>query len=97
MKKLLVLAVPAILLAACGSVQRVMPSSSGPEYWRGASGSTEEFRRDNVVCSSRAARMGNVSSAPDNRMDRPMQKWSNATAQQVYESCMHDNGWTPAS
>ena len=97
MKKLFVLAAPAILLAACGTVQRVMPSSSGPEYWRGASGSIEEFRRDNVVCSSRAARFGNVGTAPQNRMDRPMQKWPNATAQQAYEACMQDNGWTPVS
>ena len=70
-------------------------SSSSPEYWHSASSSVDGFRHDNAVCTARAARFGNVelSMAPDNRLDRPMQRWPNAVAQETYESCMHDVGW----
>ena len=102
MKASLALVVPTLILAACasgGGMSSLMPasSSSEPSYWRAASMSTSpsEFARDNVNCSSRAARLGNVDKAPENRVDRPMQKWPNATAQAAYESCMADAGWRP--
>lgn len=104
MKKKLALVVPSLLLAACasgGGLSSLAPasSSSEPAYWRAASMGTSpsEFARDNVNCSSRAARLGNVDNAPQNRFDRPMQKWPNATAQETYESCMADAGWRPQS
>jgi hypothetical protein len=74
-----------------------MKMGSSPEYWRGTSSSIDEFRHDNVVCSARAEKFGNVDprSAPENSIDRPMQKWPNPVAQETYESCMHDVGWQP--
>ena len=99
MKTTLAIVAPAILIAACASTGQ---SSSGPivssptTYWSGASTSATEFRRDNVVCSARAAKAGNTA-APDNRYDRPPQKWANAEAQSVYDSCMLDQGWRAAS
>ena len=90
--KIAAFAVP-FIVAACAS----SPSSSERAYWRAASMGTSpsEFARDNVNCSSRAARLGGVDSPPQNRFDRPMQKWPNATAQEAYESCMADAGWRP--
>jgi hypothetical protein len=86
-----------VVLAACSSTGGggMSLSSSAPEYWRSASGSIEGFRHDNAVCTARAARFGNVdpNMTPDNRMDRPMQKWPNAVAQEAYENCMYDVGW----
>ena len=72
-----------------------MSMGSSPEYWRGTSSSVDEFRHDNIVCSARAAKFGNLDpkTAPDNRLDRPMQKWPNAVAQETYEGCMRDVGW----
>ena len=96
MKTIPVLIGSTILLAACATAGRYMPSSNASGYWTGSSTSEDTFRHDNVVCSSRAARFGNVSNAPDNRMDRPMQRWPNATAQEAYESCMSDMGWHAA-
>jgi hypothetical protein len=97
--KLLALVAPTILVAACVSspLNGSTGSSSSSAYWRGASSSVAEFRRDNVVCSNRAARAGNVAQMPDNRIDRPMQKWANAAAQEAYESCMLQSGWQPVS
>jgi len=100
--KTILAVVPAtILLAACTStgVSGMSMGSSSPEYWRGSSSSVDEFRHDNVVCSARAAKFGNIDPkmAPDNRMDRPMQKWPNAVAQETYETCMHDTGWRSMS
>ena len=99
MKTTLAIVAPALLIAACASTGQ---PSSGPivssptTYWSGASSSSTEFRRDNVLCSARASKAGNVA-APDNRIDRSPQKWTNAEAQQVYDSCMLDQGWRPAS
>jgi hypothetical protein len=94
MKKILAVA-PAMLLAACASTSSLMPSSS-TTYWVGASSSIETFRRDNVVCSARAQKFGNVTTAPENSIDRPMQRWPNATAQDAYEACMSGYGWRAA-
>ena len=96
LKTILAVVPSAIVLAACSSAGGAMSlSSSTPEYWSSASGSIEGFRHDDAVCSARAARFGNVDlkMVPDNRMDRPMQKWPNAVAQDTYETCMHDVGW----
>ncbi len=99
MKTTLAIVAPAILIAACASTGQ---PSSGPlvasstTYWSGASTSATEFRRDNVLCSARASKAANVA-APDNRFDRPPQRWSSAEAQQVYDSCMLDQGWRAAS
>lgn len=96
MKTILAIVPTTILVAACTSTGMSL-SSSTPGYWRGTSSSLIEFQRDNTVCSGRAARFGNVdaSARPDNRMDRPMQRWPNATAQDTYEACMLDYGWRP--
>jgi len=94
-KKTSLLIAPAILLAACATGGMRMPASP-PGYWTGSSTSVEEFRHDNVVCSARASRFGNVSTAPDNRIDRPMQRWPNSVAQETYESCMSEAGWHAA-
>ncbi len=96
MKTVLAIVVPTILLAACSS-SGPLRSSSAPEYWRSSSTSAVDFQRDNSVCSGRASRFGNVQSAPQNSLDRPMQKWPNATAQETYEACMDEAGWHPAS
>ena len=99
MKKVLAIVVPTLLVAACASTG--MPSlrsaSSSPTYWVGASSSVEEFRHDNIVCSSRAARFGNVANTPTNRLDQPPQRWPNSVAQETYDACMAENGWRPAS
>jgi len=95
MKKILAVA-PAMLLAACASSPSLMPSSS-TTYWVGTSSSIEEFRHDNVVCSARAQKFGDVSTAPDNRIDRPAQRWPNATAQEAYDGCMSQKGWRAAA
>lgn len=96
MKTIPVLIASALVLGACASAGKYMPASSAPGYWNGSSTSVETFRHDNVVCSARASRFGNVSTAPDNRIDRPMQRWPNATAQETYESCMAEMGWHAA-
>jgi len=98
MKAILAIA-PAIFVAACASTNGSSSSpmgSSATRYWTGVSDSVDAFRHDNVVCSARAQKFGNLTSAPDNRIDRPMQKWPNETAQETYEQCMHDNGWRSA-
>ena len=92
MKGILAVTAPAMILAACAGGPSMMASSS-PGYWGNSGGSVTEFKRDNVICASRAQRAGNVATAPDNAYDRPMQKWSNPVAQDVYEACMADSGW----
>ena len=98
MKKILAVVPAALLLAACtstGTSGTALGYSSSPEYWRGPTSSVEGFRHDDVVCSARAAKFGNVDMkmAPDNRIDRPMQQWPNAVAQETYVNCMRDVGW----
>ena len=99
MKTILAVVPATVLLAACAStgMSGMSMSSSSPEYWRSPTNSIDAFRHDNVVCSARAAKFGNVDnqSVPDNRMDRPMQKWPNSVAQETYEGCMRDVGWRP--
>jgi hypothetical protein len=99
MKAILTLVAPAILLAACaggGPLSR-MSTSSTNAYWHSETDSVLEFRHDNVLCSNAAMKAGNVTTAPDNRMDRPPQRWSNSTAQRAYDSCMFDKGWRASS
>lgn len=96
--KAILAVVPAILVAACtstgGGSSLMASSSSSTRYWTGVSDSVDAFRHDNVVCSARASKFGNITSgAPENRIDRPMQKWPNDVAQETYEQCMHDVGW----
>ena len=95
-KTIPVLIAAAFALAACATAGRYVPASNTSAYWSGSSSSVETFRHDNVVCSARASRFGNVAAAPDNRMDRPMQRWPNQTAQETYESCMGEMGWHAA-
>ena len=96
MKATVTLLIPIVALAAaCSSAPASRTASS--EYWRATSTGVDQFPGDNLACSARASRLGNVSgAAPDNRIDRPMQKWPNASAQEVYEACMIDRGWRPA-
>ena len=97
MKATVTALVPVMLLAAACASTPQSKSSSAPEYWRATSTGANQFLADNLACSARASRLGNVTTPPpDNRIDRPMQKWPNASAQEVYESCMIDRGWRPA-
>jgi hypothetical protein len=94
MKVILAVAAPAIVLAACaGGPSFMSTSASSSGYWASSGGSITEFKRDNLICSSRAQRAGHVATAPENAFDRPPQKWPNATAQDIYEACMGDSGW----
>ncbi len=92
MKAILALVAPAILISACASA----PSSHSSADWRPTTTGTDQFPGDNLACSARATRLGNGAVAPDNRLDRPMQRWSNPVAQEVYEACMSERGWWPA-
>ena len=99
MKAILTTAASAILLAACASTgpsSLSMRSSASNDYWRSNAAGTSQFPGDNAACSARASRLGSVATAPENRIDRPIQKWPNATAQEVYDACMLERGWRPA-
>jgi hypothetical protein len=97
---LALVAAPLLLLAAgCASTNggSSSPSASRP-YWASSWASSSSFPGDNGACSARAKRLGGVSDpAPANRIDGPIQKWPNATAQETYDECMRDRGWRPAS
>ena len=96
MKTIVTVLVPVLaLVAACASAP--VSRSSSTEYWRATTTGANQFPGDNLACSARASRLGSVSGpAPENRLDRPMQKWPNASAQEVYEVCMLERGWRPA-
>ena len=96
MKTISVVVASAFLVGACATAGSYMPTSSTPVYWTGSSSSIDTFRHDNVVCSARASRFGNVTNIPDNRIDRPMQRWPNVSAQETYEACMAQLGWHAA-
>ena len=98
MKAILAAAPVAILLAACAStadrMSNVLPAGS-TAYWVGTSSSYDSFNHDNVVCSTNARKWGNLpmDSGPQNRMDRPAQRWPNQAAQDAYDACMSEKGW----
>jgi hypothetical protein len=75
------------------------PSSynvSGSKYWRSSAASADQFRGDNVVCGERAARLGGITGPhPANAVDKPLQAWPNAAAQDAYLACMGVRGWDP--
>ena len=96
MKTIPVLVASAFVVGACATAGKYMPTSDTPGYWTGSSSSIDTFRHDNAVCSARASRFGNVTNVPDNRIDRPMQRWPNAVAQEAYEACMAQLGWHAA-
>jgi hypothetical protein len=87
-----------LLCTGCASTNGASSSSaSAREYWTSHGAGTSQFPGDNLACASRASRLGGVSgAAPENRIDRPIQKWPNATAQEAYDSCMLERGWRPA-
>jgi hypothetical protein len=96
MKAFLTALVPVVALAAACSATPVSRGSS-PEYWRATSTGANQFPSDNLACSARTSRLANLGTlAPENRLDRPMQKWPNASAQEIYEGCMLERGWRPA-
>jgi hypothetical protein len=95
--KAILTVVPAILLAACASTgpSSYARSSSG-HYWHSTTAGDSQFPSDNLACSERAARLGRVSGpAPVNRLDAPVQRWANSTAEETYEACMLERGWHP--
>ena len=86
-----------VLAAGCASTNGASSSSSGPAYWVSKSAGTSTFAGDNGACSARASRLGGMTGAPpENRLDKPIQKWPNATAQEAYDACMLERGWRPA-
>jgi hypothetical protein len=96
MKSILTVLGPVVALAAACSASPV-PRASSSEYWRATSTGANQFPADNLACSARTSRLANVGTpAPENRLDRPMQKWPNASAQEIYEACMFERGWRPA-
>jgi hypothetical protein len=94
MKAIVTVLVPVVALAAACATA---PTSSAPQHWRAPNTSANQFPSDNLACATRTSRLANLTTpAPENRLDRPMQKWPNATAQDIYEGCMLERGWRPA-
>ena len=85
------------VVAACASTE---PSRV---YWRSARGaSPAEFSIDNQGCAARASRVAPTGRAdlltggaaiPDNRIDRPPERWVSAVAEKAYIDCMGERGW----
>jgi hypothetical protein len=97
MKPIVTVLVPVLALAAACSSTPASNTPSG-EYWRTMSTGANQFPGDNLACSARTSRLASLSGPPpENQLNRPMQKWPNASAQQIYEACMLDRGWRPAS
>ena len=102
MKKSLALLSGSLLLAACAGGPAA--DTSANHYWRHSAGSRVDFAADNQTCASRASRVSPAGRAdsvaggaaiPQNRIDRPPEKWVNAVAERAYMDCMRDLGWTP--
>lgn len=96
MKAIVTALVPIVALAAACSSTPTTRMSSAPEYWRATSTGANQFPADNLACSARTTRLANLTTpAPENRIDRAMQKWPNASAQEIYATCMSERGWRP--
>ena len=87
-----------VALAAC------VASEPSQNYWNNRA-ARSNFDVDNQSCSARASRMaptgrpdllsGGVT-VPENRVDRPPQRWVSSVAQNAYMDCMRESGWEPS-
>ncbi|HYC37267.1 MAG TPA: hypothetical protein VEC19_12645 [Usitatibacter sp.] len=87
-------------LSACASSPPAEP------YWRHmGSASATEFPIDNQGCAARASRMAPTGRAdlltsgatvPNNRIDRPPERWVSSVADRAYMDCMRERGWVAA-
>ena len=87
----------ALVLAGCAS------SAPAKTYWHNSRGaSSSEFTVDNQGCAARATRVKPTGRAdllpggaaiPDNRIDRPPERWVSAVAERAYMDCMQERGW----
>jgi hypothetical protein len=94
------LACTALVLGACAAPG---PAPASNNYWRHQAGDRVDFAADNQTCASRASRVapgGRADSRqggatiPQNRIDRPPEKWVSAVAERAYMDCMRDLGWS---
>lgn len=87
-----------LALAAACATTRADP------YWRNTGATRADFTLDNQSCGARATRMkptpradqlAGGATVPNNRIDRPPQRWASAVAENAYMDCMAERGWRP--